>query len=196
MCGCSVCGTTCCRGNADCLWFADSQWERGGQSGVFLPTQGHLRHTHRPGRQTCKWVTDRYPACKTQHQENKKTGFQTFLSGQHASVIFHCRGIVPRSNLRRFPWTLKYNLLFGWIGRLVCTAGVIPNWIEFLLPSWEKQSRRQHPPPPPAGLSADSIRSVGCINRKTPVCASMHMCSKAWVWGVLLNVVFFSRAWS
>lgn len=44
-----ACGTTCCLGNANCLRFADSQWERGGQSGVFLPTQGHLRHAHRPG---------------------------------------------------------------------------------------------------------------------------------------------------
>lgn len=50
----AVRSTTCCRGNANCLWFADSQWERGGQSGVFLPAQGHPRHTHRPGRQTCK----------------------------------------------------------------------------------------------------------------------------------------------
>lgn len=28
--------------------FADGEWERGGQSGVFLPTQRHLHNAHRP----------------------------------------------------------------------------------------------------------------------------------------------------
>uniref|UniRef100_A0A8C5GHZ4 Metastasis associated 1 n=1 Tax=Gouania willdenowi TaxID=441366 RepID=A0A8C5GHZ4_GOUWI len=32
----------------------DSQWERGGQSGVFLPAQRHIHHTHRSGRQARK----------------------------------------------------------------------------------------------------------------------------------------------
>lgn len=76
VCVCICWCTTCCRGNADCLCFSDSQWERGGQSGVFLPTQGHLQHTHRTGRQTREWVTDQNSFTKNhRHKPGPVTPF-------------------------------------------------------------------------------------------------------------------------
>lgn len=33
---------------------SDCQWKRGGEGGVFLQEERHLKHAHCPGRQTCK----------------------------------------------------------------------------------------------------------------------------------------------
>lgn len=121
MCGCFVCGTTCCRGNVDCLWFADSQWERGGQSGVFLPAQGHLRHTHRPGRQTRKWVTRRNPASKNANaQKPAKRRYERRRGGERhlGAALLLCS--VPR--LKESVQTAAVHHLKGLIADGVCVC--------------------------------------------------------------------------
>lgn len=107
-CVCSVCGTTCCRGNSNCLFYADSQWERGGQSGVFLPTQGHLQHSYRPGRQTCKWVTDCNPANKQPSSKTQHRGFKTASFDHLRQFLFHSKvSSASAYHWNRLHWTGK-----------------------------------------------------------------------------------------
>lgn len=132
VCGRSVSGTTCCLGNANCLWFADSQWERGGQSGVFLPTQGHLQHAHRPGRQTCKWVSERNPAIKSTPLHNKSREMTDLCScPAHRSLmeVGHPECTAPLGSLFQACLRSRY---FRW-----------REDTEFVHCCWETRSRQQ-----------------------------------------------------